>query len=173
MVLPHQSENMCAPDISTRSVSHHRILRAFSQVPIAARPVVRSAQLSQTIVAMAAAVEAEVPEAVAHLRYSRGSPLKVNMELLLKLPPLHSMYENYRERRVTSSCMTPPFVLQACPRYPREETFGSLLGCARRLCRLTTWDSSAKQDNLVYYLSLEYSGVSCAHNTNFARIGGW
>lgn len=51
---------------------------AMEQVALAARPAARPAQLSQTIVAKAAAaVEAGAPTAVAHLRYSRGSPLKV------------------------------------------------------------------------------------------------
>ena len=50
---------------------------ALLQVPLTvARPAARRVQLQATVVASAAAVEA-APEAVAHLRYSRGSPLKV------------------------------------------------------------------------------------------------
>lgn len=48
-----------------------------AQVPLVARPAARRQQLSQAVVASAAAVEASTPTAVAHLRYSRGSPLKV------------------------------------------------------------------------------------------------
>lgn len=56
--------------------------KAFRGVAISARPKLsKPAQLSQAIVASAAAVEATVPEAVAHLRYSRGSPLKVRRVL--------------------------------------------------------------------------------------------
>ncbi len=61
------------------SVAEAWVLLCWKQVAITARPVVaRPAQLAQTVVAQAAAVEATVPEAVAHLRYNRGSPLKVS-----------------------------------------------------------------------------------------------
>jgi hypothetical protein len=67
----------------------HVILRSVKlpwhpQVPLvaapraAAAPAARSSLLSQTVVAKAAAAEPQAAtEAVAHLRFIRGSPLKV------------------------------------------------------------------------------------------------
>lgn len=59
-------------------------VKAFRAVPVvAARPAARSSLLSQTVVAKAAAAAASeaATEAVAHLRFIRGSPSKVRRVL--------------------------------------------------------------------------------------------
>lgn len=48
---------------------------------MAARPAARTVQLSQRVVTAAAAAADAAPQAVAHLRYNRGSPLKVRRVL--------------------------------------------------------------------------------------------